>query len=720
MTRPLRIPSLKKPRYVESDSSGESTSDDDYFPQDGCIVSSSFYTDPLTSHVKLSSSLLGLCLYHCMNLRIPFVEQFVSGRDRDLKKICFFLSKYDSISINFRHSVVFALSIWIRNHQTTIDLRSNLKNQKTLISKLNLSSFSASTSILAFPKQMILYLEGTRSLKYFTKILNPDIIVSINLIGSCRNVFKGSSIKFPFENLKLLKISCPSSWKKITWAMENFEFPNLISLKLLTSPTSRGSFDDLINFPNSFQNIKELEIEGGELPMIINLGNLISLNCFKFSSEPSNVGHVIQGTSELLHLKSLILWSFQPFEVHHNVGLLTLHYYYDESIFRNSFQSNLIELKLTDNSKQIVSSELITLDFKKFTNLERLFLHSIRCNSLEISQNSKLSELYIDFCNISSINFAEFSLLNVLQIFNLVGFSEYDEPCILNGLDYLNFLSKFHVVGSSIYYQQDWVIALSNLIDLKGFYAFFKSNLIESILNLRILELNCIIPIFNVPFLPNLKKLTLTFVNGNSLRLFTPEKIPKLEKMVLNHGDVGHKDFNFFENVLNLELKSIEGLGEFEFLQKFPNLFRLYVDLDYCLEISQINCFLQCPKLMFLQINSISKNLSSISELAQLKRLEFLIINFSTQSNAKTAPEMVNSLRSLMPNTMIFSKSDKPRQPKPLLKSQNFISNISSSEESDESEIELNRFEYRERFLKDFLSEVKEDSDFDETQQEFQ
>ncbi|KAL0218287.1 hypothetical protein RCL1_009135 [Eukaryota sp. TZLM3-RCL] len=83
--------------------------------------------------------------------------------------------------------------------------------------------------------------------------------------------------------------------------------------------------------------------------------------------------------------------------------------------------------------------------------------------------------------------------------------------------------------------------------------------------------------------------------------------------------------------------------------------------MTYGLEIDQVTCFLKCPKLIFLQINAIRQKIESLDALSQLERLEFLIVNFLNQVNIESAPQLVDSLREVMPNTMIIAKFPKVR-----------------------------------------------------------
>ncbi|KAL0217740.1 hypothetical protein RCL1_008589 [Eukaryota sp. TZLM3-RCL] len=619
---------------------------------------------PRQSHVELSSTVLGLCLYHAMNMRIDSLQQFISKKNQDMNKICLFLSKYAAISVNFRKSVLNSISYWIRNNQSTLDLRAYIAKKGSLISRLNFNSAPATVSIQLTPKQLLLYLKGTRALRNFERVISPEFVVSLNVIGNSKAQFNGVAAAFPFPNLQSLHVSGAMSWSVILSALSNFPLPNLIYLKLSSSGSERGTFDFSLSFPSSFSNIQVLEVFPSYYRVTVNVENLKKLTHFTLNPfRPSLEGfQVIRGLSSLPLLTTLDTPYAQCLDLHPSATLTCLKHVYDPLAFSRPIASNLIDFHVNASSQR--SIHVLCLDFSKFFKVQRLELDGVTHNDLDLTEVPHLCELFITNCRFSRIIVS--LLNNSMHTFvskYLYGFGE-DGTGNFVGFDGLDRLSRFELSSSTYSLPKLFNKVLSNIVDLTGNTNLFLKE-IYSMNRLKTLKLSYNQELLSMPSLPLLKDLELCDVRGSILKWFTPYRVPKLRTLTLSGGTARFSDFPLFPSVLSLNISHVGGLGQFEFLEKFHHVTKISLSMEWYLELTQVACFLSCPDLVHLEIRSFHNFVESLYELSQLKCLEFLYLSFLDQGNAVTAPALVDSLRTLMPRTAILSKSPKEKMHRP-------------------------------------------------------
>ncbi|KAL0218084.1 hypothetical protein RCL1_008932 [Eukaryota sp. TZLM3-RCL] len=620
---------------------------------------SMFCSSSFHSPITLSSTLLGLCLYQCMTRRIDSLQQFVSKKNKDLNKICLFLSKYATISVNFRKSVLNSISYWIRNNQSTLDLRAYIAKKGSLISRLNFNSAPATVSIQLTTKQLIMYLNGSRALKNLEKVLNPEFVVSVNLSNTCNDVYKGISNHFPFPNLECLEISHSNCWKKVLDSLEIFSIPKLRRVRLQIEHSYWSTAEDTLTFPSSFANICELQMIVVGVKFVLNIENLVNLTSFILDASPRE--QVVIGLSRLVHLKTLATPCINLFDKDLNPLVSVLHHPYDSSLLLPSVASNLIELEL-DNPNPIYHDNAVDLDFSFFSKLRRLVLKSFRLASLNLTPIPHLLELDLSYCRFTNIIFTTSSLTSFVCS-GLYGLRS-ESACNLVGFNNLLFLSKLHVSGK-IDHSLDSLACLPLLTDIKSPLDFFQSKSDTTMNCLRNLkmsrdrwdELDNFEVLEFALFLPKLKVLELDSTSVNFLNLILPERLPVLKELTLKFLESPKwlENSEPFNSVKVLNIHSCKRLGQLNFLSKFPNVINLAVH-SHTLPITQVSCFLNCPKLVFLDVSSIRKQINSLVELSQLTRLEFLSLQFNRQVPIENVPGKVSELKQLMPDTFIALK----------------------------------------------------------------
>ncbi|KAL0217898.1 hypothetical protein RCL1_008747 [Eukaryota sp. TZLM3-RCL] len=579
MSRRLRAPPKKKPRYTES--SAESCSEDEYLPEGLHTKTTVFSSSRPASNsplVEMSSTVLGLCLYHAMNMRIQSLQQFISKKNQDMNKICLFLSKYAAISVNFRKSVLNSISYWIRNNQSTLDLRAYIAKKGSLISRLNFNSAPATVSIQLTPKQLVMYLNGSRALKNLEKVLNPEFVVSLSLTGSSYpSLSSRLSSPFCFPNLQSLHICSGSIWQFIINTLDSYDLPNLRKLALSFSHNTRGRMCSELTLPASFSNLSELSVDICYSKFCLNVANLLNLVTFTFNSSYASSRFISH--HELVGLSQLpMLRNFQTTcnvgdasNYHEAVSLHTFHHGYTEELFTLSTVSHLLEFKcfgLYSPRRYYHNQEPVpvnVLDFSKFLKLQRLYLTGIYHDLLDLERLTQLQELHLSICRFGAISFSPSSQLHTLTCRNLSSLTRETASCSIMGLEHLSNLKVLHFDSCHLSLNNVAVSMLSTLVEYRASHALINIAATNVLDNMRTLELTAVRYCSNLPNLPRLRALTLWSVGDRTIRLLTSTKVPLLESLTLVGGRVSESSFNALPSVRHLVINSVPGLAQFDF-----------------------------------------------------------------------------------------------------------------------------------------------------------
>ncbi|KAL0227801.1 hypothetical protein RCL1_003944 [Eukaryota sp. TZLM3-RCL] len=270
--------------------------------------------------IRLSSSVLTFILYRCMT-HSDLHAAFKAKNFSDLSTMFLFLSRYGSISANFRSIVFSSLSGWIRSNSCTLDLQKWTAKNEDFISQLELNSPWARVSIRITAAQLLKFATVPKHLQILAKLLNPEAVTSVSLVYSVTKNIKVPTLPpnslFPFPNLESITLWSAANVAPVFKVLEVFSLPKLMSL------TIRVSDKFHVAFPNAFAHITELNVIVTHNKAKVDLSNLITLRCF--SLDCLNKKMVLIGLELMNRLEQLNLKGYEgEILLHSSCKLLNL------------------------------------------------------------------------------------------------------------------------------------------------------------------------------------------------------------------------------------------------------------------------------------------------------------------------------------------------------------------------------------------------------------
>ncbi|KAL0209236.1 hypothetical protein RCL1_003494 [Eukaryota sp. TZLM3-RCL] len=521
--------------------------------------------------LSLSSTLLGLCFYQCLNLECCPQKDDMYGKNRDILEILLTLCKYSRVSSCFKEIIRNSVSHWIRNNQASIDLRTLITRKKSLVERLDINHPPAAVSVVIDERQFILYLNGKRAIGFLSKAIDPDYIESLTVTMAKSKPIDMTKLHFPFVNLQSLSISCC-----LLEAVSKCIIPQLKKLTL-THPFKKKL--QVFVFTSSFSSLWELHVNVSQLNTNLDVSNLVNLSVLNMERLWDSFVPCFIGIDKLEKLTRIRTPSLSAMYVHPNAVITCWHHDVKEPLLMLPCEQYVTDLSLFGaipvNYFQADIRPQCATYISQFKCLQRLHLESLKVDIIDFKDFLLLEELHLRYVEIERVIFRSDSPLHTLKI---QGIGTQEKPVQIEGSACLLRLTDLHVFNCLWFTpESDHKLLLSNAVSIYvDALVLNEVDIIPQVRKATILRLGenyC----GQCPFMPLVHSLSLNCASSPFLKSLSQEKVPKLTTLQLFPPKLLNNSEDCISTLPSLQFLILSLSSEFTSWNKFVNIRHLVV-----------------------------------------------------------------------------------------------------------------------------------------------